>query len=125
MSIQNMQTGNFVNPKTNYFAAPQQLDAQGQIIGHSHFVIQAISSFTDTTVPDPEKFAFFQGVNAPANNGVLTINVAKGLPAGFYRILSINTAANHQPALVPVAQHGAMDDGIYVSRPTCGSCARA
>lgn len=49
-----------------------------------------------------------------AQNGVLTADVTAGLPAGTYRLASINTAANHQPALVAVAQHGALDDMVYV-----------
>jgi hypothetical protein len=35
MAINNLQTGTFVNAKTKYFAAPQQLNADGTIIGHS------------------------------------------------------------------------------------------
>jgi hypothetical protein len=114
MAIQGMQTGNFVNAQTNYFSAPQQLNAQGQIIGHSHVVIEALSSITQTTPTDPTKFAFFLGLNAAAQGGVLTANVAKGLPAGAYKLSSINTAANHQPVVGPVAQHGSFDDAVYV-----------
>jgi len=114
MAIQGMQTGNFVNAQTNYFSAPQQLNAQGQIIGHSHVVIEALSSITQTTPTDPTKFAFFLGLNAAAQGGVLTADVAKGLPAGAYKLSSINTAANHQPVVGPVAQHGSFDDAVYV-----------
>lgn len=64
MAIQGMQTGFFVNANTNYFAAPQQLNAQGQIIGHSHFVIQALPSVTSTSPLDPTVFAFFQCVQS-------------------------------------------------------------
>lgn len=114
MAIQGMQTGDFVNAEKSYFAAPQALNAQNQIIGHSHFVIQAIPSLTSTAPLDPNTFAFFLGLNAPAANGQLTGSVSKGLPAGTYRIASINTAANHQPVLGPVAQHGSFDDMVYV-----------
>jgi len=113
MAIANMETGNFVNAEQNYFAAPQQLNAQGQIIGHSHIVIEPLSSITQTTPTDPTKFSFFQGLNAAAVGGVLTADVTAGLPAGTYKVSSINTAANHQPALVPVAQHGSLDDAVY------------
>jgi hypothetical protein len=115
MAIQGMETGNFVNAQQNYFAAPQQLNSKGQIIGHSHVVIEKIDSLTQTTPTDPKKFAFFLGLNTAAVNGVLTADVTKGLPAGTYRLGSINTAANHQPCLVPVAQHGMLDDAVYVS----------
>jgi len=112
LSITGMQTGFFVNAQQNYFAAPQQLNSAGQIIGHSHVVIESISSFQQTTPTDPTKFAFFKGLNAAADaNGILTATA--NLPIGFYKISSINTAANHQPALVPVAQHGSLDDAVY------------
>jgi hypothetical protein len=115
MAIQGMETGFFVNAQQNYFAAPQQLNSNGQIIGHSHVVIEEIDSLTQTTPTNPTKFAFFLGLNTAAVNGVLTANVTNGLPAGTYRLGSINTASNHQPCLVPVAQHGMLDDAVYVS----------
>jgi len=113
MNIINIETGNFVNAQSNYFSAPQQLNSQGQIIGHSHIVIEELTSMTQTTPTDPTKFAFFLGLNAAAENGVLTAPVTKGLPAGTYKLTSINTAANHQPVLVPVAQHGSTEDVVY------------
>ena len=115
MAIQNFESGNFVNADANYFAAPQTVNANGQIIGHSHVVIESLSSLNQTTPTNPKNFTFFQGLNAAAVNGVLTADVTKGLPAGFYKLSSINTAANHQPVLVPVAQHGSLDDAVYVS----------
>jgi len=113
MNIQNLDTGNFVNADENFFAAPQQIGSTGNILGHSHVVIEAITSLTDTTPTNPNVFAFFKGLNDPASNGQLTADVTTGLPAGTYRLASINTAANHQPVLVAVAQHGAMDDMVY------------
>ncbi|KAF8577847.1 hypothetical protein K439DRAFT_520294 [Ramaria rubella] len=120
MNVQGMDFGTFVNPDTNYFAAPQDLNAQGEIIGHSHVVVQAMPSLTTTTPLDPTVFAFFQGLNAAPVNGQLTATVTKGLPAGTYRLCSINTAANHQPVVGPVAQHGSFDDCVYF---TSGSAA--
>ena len=76
-------------------------------------MIQEIPSLTSTDVPDPGVFAFFKGVNDAAVNGVLTEAVAGGLPAGTYKLSSINSAANHQPCLVAVAQHGSLDDVVY------------
>jgi len=115
MAIQNFQSGAFVNAQENYFAAPQQVNRQGNIIGHSHVVVETLSAIDQTTPTDPRKFAFFKGLNAAAVNGVLTADVTAGLPAGFYKLSSINTAANHQPVLVPIAQHGSLDDAVYVS----------
>jgi len=115
MAVANFQTGAFVNAQQNYFAAPQQLNGQGQIIGHSHVVVETLTALDQTTPTDPKKFAFFKGLNAAAANGVLTADVTSGLPAGVYKLSSINTAANHQPVLVPIAQHGSLDDAVYVS----------
>ncbi|GAA5993537.1 hypothetical protein JCM10908_000638 [Rhodotorula pacifica] len=101
MAINHLQTGNFVNAQTNYYS------------GHSHVVIEQIDSLTSTTITDPTKFAFFKGLNDPAQNGILSAAVPGGLPAGVYKMSSINAAANHQPALVGVAQHGSLDDAVY------------
>lgn len=114
MAIENLETGQFVNPNSNYLAAPQQLNSQGIIRGHSHVVIQRLQSLGQTTPLDPEKFDFFKGMNGAAVNGILTADVGgEGLPAGFYRLSSVNSAANHQPVLVAVAQRGALDDAVY------------
>jgi transcription initiation factor TFIID subunit 15 len=116
MAVKNLETGNFANPDKNYFSAPQQVNANGTVAGHSHFVIQEVANYTDTIPLDPQKFAFFSAVNTPANNGVVSVNCTTGLPVGIYRMASINTATNHQPVLVPIAQHGSLDDMVYVSR---------
>ncbi|KAK7060229.1 hypothetical protein VNI00_000994 [Paramarasmius palmivorus] len=113
MKIKNLDTGFFVNAKNNYFSAPQQLNDNGVVQGHSHIVIQKIQSYDSTDVLDANEFAFFVGLNDKAQNGVLSAEVTKGLPEGFYKLSSINTAANHQPLLVPIAQHGSLDDVVY------------
>lgn len=123
MAISNLDTGFFVNADENYFAAPQVTGSTGNIQGHSHIVIEKLDSLTQTTPTDPTTFQFFKGLNDPAANGVLSATVAGGLPAGFYRIASINTAANHQPALVAVAQHGALDDMVYFTVSDNGAAA--
>ncbi|KZO99690.1 hypothetical protein CALVIDRAFT_476982 [Calocera viscosa TUFC12733] len=113
LAINNLETGNFVSATQNYYAAPAQLNAQGILIGHSHVVVEEIDSLTSTTVTDPTRFAFFKGLNDAAVNGILTADVTGGLPAGVYKMSTINSASNHQPALVAVAQHAALDDAIY------------
>ncbi|KAG6814418.1 hypothetical protein H0H92_007421 [Tricholoma furcatifolium] len=120
MAINNLATGNFVNANENYFAAPQQLDSTGTIIGHSHVVVEQLSAIDQTTPTNPLNFAFFKGLNDAAVDGVLTATVTSGLPAGAYRLCSINTCANHQPALVAIAQHGSLDDCIYFSATASG-----
>lgn len=113
INVRNMQTGNFVNAQQNYFAAPQQVNNQGILIAHSHITVNKISSFQDTQALDPQLFVFFKGLNDPAVNGVLTADATGGLDPGFYRACTINSAANHQPALVAVAQHASLDDCTY------------
>jgi len=112
-----MITGNFVNADSNYFAAPQQLQ-NGQILGHSHVVIQDANALNN-----PAKFVFFKGLNNAAQGGALTADVTAGIPAGSYRICSINTAANHQPVLVPIARHGGLDDCVYFTATDGGASA--
>lgn len=118
-----MQTGFFVNAAANYFAAPQQLNSAGQIQGHSHVVVETLSALDQTTTTDPKKFAFFKGLNAAASGGQLTADVTAGLPAGFYKLSSINSASNHQPVLVPIAQHGSLDDAVYFTITADGNAA--
>jgi len=60
MAIKNLQTGTFVNAQKNYFAAPQQLNGGGTIIGHTHVVIDPLTSLDQTTPTDPTKFFFFK-----------------------------------------------------------------
>ncbi|KZS98131.1 hypothetical protein SISNIDRAFT_472232 [Sistotremastrum niveocremeum HHB9708] len=112
LAIVNLETGNFVNAQENYYAAPAQVNGDGVLVGHSHVVIELLPSLNSTEPTDPTKFAFFKGLNAAAANGILTADVSVGLPAGAYRLSSINTAANHQPALAAVAQHGSIDDWV-------------
>lgn len=75
-----------MNAQSNYYSAPQNTNGQGDIIGHSHFVIQQMKSLTDTSILDPTTFAFFKGVNGKAVDGVLSEVVAGGLPDGSYKV---------------------------------------
>lgn len=109
-----MQTGAFTNAANTYFAAPQQLNAAGQVIGHNHVVIETIASLDSTEPTNPKVFAFFKGLNDVAANGQLSADLTKGLPAGTYRMSSITSAANHQSVVMPIAQRGSVDDAIYV-----------
>ncbi|TFY72247.1 hypothetical protein EVG20_g755 [Dentipellis fragilis] len=113
MAINNLETGNFVNANSNYYSAPQQVNAQGNVVGHSHFVIEKLDAIDQTKPTNPGTFAFFKGVNTAAKNGVLSVDLDAGLPEGVYRLASINAAANHQPVLVAIAQHGSLDDMVY------------
>ncbi len=106
-----LKAGNFVNPTTNYYTAPQDLDNNGDIIGHCHVTIQDIGSLDSETPPDPSKFAFFKGIDDAGNGrGLLQAVVDGGLPPGTYRVCTMIAAQNHQPVAMPVAQRGAQDD---------------
>ena len=115
LAVRNLVTGHFVNPNTSFLAAPQQVDvATGNAIGHSHITVNTVSpeAANSTVPPDPTEFVYFKALNAPADaNGILTATVA-GLPAGSYRLASNIVAANHQPVLVAVAQHGPLNDMV-------------
>jgi hypothetical protein len=106
----NIKLGVFTNAQENYLAAPQTLDLSTKvIIGHTHVTIQLLTS--QTTPPDPSKFAFFKGINTPADQqGQVSADVAGGLPPGDYRVCTMTSAANHQPVVMPVAQRGSQDD---------------
>ncbi|KAF8967740.1 hypothetical protein BDZ97DRAFT_509050 [Flammula alnicola] len=115
LNITNFGFGKITNPATNFLSAPQQLNPSGQIIGHVFVVIETIPS-DDQTPTDPLFFNFFKTIDAIGPvGGVVTGTVDSGLPIGFYRLSSIVSAANHQPALMPVIEHGAIDDAIFFS----------
>jgi len=113
LALNNLETGFFVNADTNFMSAPQQLNGQGVVQGHSHVVIESIDSLTSTKVLDPTAFLFFKGLNGKAVGGILSAEVPGGIPAGVARLCSINTDANHTPVAVSVAQHGALDCCVY------------
>lgn len=115
IAFKHLETGHFTNAQQTYYAAPQVVNDAGDIRGHSHVVVEKLNSLTQTEPTNPNNFAFFKGLNDGGN--VLTADVSGGLPEGVYRLSSINTAANHQPCLVAVAQHGSIDDAVYVSGP--------
>ncbi|KAI0641125.1 hypothetical protein C8Q79DRAFT_919785 [Trametes meyenii] len=125
MAIQHLETGHFTNAQENFFAAPQVVNGGGDIQGHSHVVIEQLTALDQTTPTDPNKFAFFKGLNDAAQGGVLSVTVTGGLPAGVYRLASINSAANHQPVLVSIAQHGSLDDMVYFTVSNSGAGAGA
>ena len=112
VQLSNFELGLFTNPTTTYYAAPQDLNDDGNVKGHCHVTIQDLGgSFAPTTPPDAAKFAFFLGINDAGNGeGGLSATVVGGLAPGFYRVCTINSAANHQPVAMPVAKRGAQDD---------------
>lgn len=98
VAINHLETGWFTNPDTTFLSAPLVVNADGDVMGHSHVVIELLTGFGQTTPTDPKQFVFFKGLNLPAVDGVLSTNVTGGLPAGYYRIAVIHSGANHQPS---------------------------
>ncbi|KAI0747050.1 hypothetical protein C8Q80DRAFT_1106183 [Daedaleopsis nitida] len=112
VQMRNMELGHFTNPATSFHMAPQQVNAQGLIKGHSHVTVQKLSALGQTEPVDAQDFVFFKGLNDKGTNGVLSVVVPGGLPKGVYRAATINSSSNHQPALVAVAQRGSLDDMV-------------
>jgi len=140
IAISHLETGWFTNPLKTYMSSPQEVNTSGDVIGHSHVVVDVLTGFNQTTPTDPKNPAFFQGLNSPAVNGVLSVVIGGGFPAGYYRIAVIHATANHQPSAsnrshlpekrrvllipalksvvaLPVARRGATGDMVYVSTP--------
>lgn len=108
----NLEAGSFTNADKTYYAGPQFLGNSGGIVGHAHVTVQDMgSSLNPKKALDATAFAFFKGINDAGNGqGLLTATVTDGLPAGNYRVCTMNSASNHQPVLMPVAQRGTPDD---------------
>lgn len=125
VAINHLETGWFTNPDTTFMSAPLVVNADGDIMGHSHVVVELLTGFGQTTPTDPKQFVFFKGLNLPAVNGVLATNVTGGLPAGYYRIAVIHSGANHQPSapnlhFIPGIPHALADCRSRIS--SCSSC---
>ncbi|RPB29472.1 hypothetical protein L211DRAFT_872505 [Terfezia boudieri ATCC MYA-4762] len=113
LQVSNLEAGSFTNPDNTYYSAPQTLK-NGRIVGHTHVTVQELGgSLKPTQPPNAETFAFFKGINDDEDgNGQLQAVVSNSLPAGFYRVCTMNSASNHQPVIMPVAQRGAQDDCV-------------
>ncbi|GKT66523.1 ribosomal protein S17 protein [Colletotrichum tofieldiae] len=96
LKVNNLQAGSFTDAQSTYYSAPQNLNGQGQIIGHVHVTVQDMGgSLTPGNALDPSKFVFFKGINDDGDgNGNLKATVTGGLPAGNYRTLDNNQGQN-------------------------------
>ncbi|KAJ6569553.1 hypothetical protein B0H19DRAFT_885660, partial [Mycena capillaripes] len=98
LQTQGIQLGTFTNAQKTYFGNPQTLNGKGQIIGHTHVVIEAIDAITTTKISNPQAFIFFKGVNDPQDaQGNVVVPVAAGVAAGAYRMCTIVSSSTHQP----------------------------
>lgn len=105
-----LRSGFQANPSASYYSAPQNLDEDGDIIGHCHITIQDIGSLQTTQAPDPRDIAYFTVINTEGEGGLLETEIIDGLPAGAYRICTMIVSRNHQPVVMPIGQRGAQDD---------------
>jgi hypothetical protein len=83
---------------------------RAQPCGHS-----ATSFSGDDRASGPEHLRVLQRSQRTCPEWHLVRRSSSGLPAGAYRMCSINSSTNHQPVLVNIAQHGSLDDCVYVS----------
>lgn len=112
VAVNHLETGWFTNPDTTFLSAPVVVNANGDVMGHSHVVVEKLSGFGQTTPTNPMSFVFFKGLNLPAVNGVLSTNVTGGLPAGYYRIAVIHSGANHQPSTCNLCDRQGIPRGL-------------
>jgi len=99
IAITHLETGWFTNPTNTFLSSPQEVNTSGDVIGHSHFVIERLTGFGQTTPTDPKSFVYFKGLNDPAQGGILSSVVSGGLAAGYYRIAVMHSGMNHQPSV--------------------------
>ncbi|KAJ7810280.1 hypothetical protein B0H14DRAFT_2607444 [Mycena olivaceomarginata] len=94
-AIKNPNAGHFGSHHESYAGAPQQLGPDGTIFGHIHVVIGDIGALDSPTRTSPAA-------------------VKSGVTMDLYRFFLLNCAANHQPVVVPIAEHENLDDCVYV-----------
>ena len=77
VQVTGLQAGAFTNAQKTYYASPQALNGQGQIIGHTHVTVQTLGgSLEPNQPPDAKTFVFFKGINDAGNgNGLLSADV--------------------------------------------------
>ncbi|KAL0069329.1 hypothetical protein AAF712_003694 [Marasmius tenuissimus] len=113
LGVKNLATGNFASSRTNFLSAPQQVDSNGLVLGHTAIVIEKLETLNQTVPTNPTRFDLYNATLELFTDGFHGFNVSKGLPAGFYRLSSVTTDANHHLIVAPLLQYGAIDDAVY------------
>jgi transcription initiation factor TFIID subunit 15 len=70
VQTKHLSAGFFTNPTTNYYTAPQDLDKNGDIIGHCHVTVQDIGSLQSNQVPDTSSSPSSRASMMPATDRV-------------------------------------------------------
>ncbi|KAJ8082692.1 hypothetical protein PM082_008548 [Marasmius tenuissimus] len=116
LGINNLATENLVNRRTNYLAAPQQVDPNGLVLGHAAIVIEQLDTLNQTATTNPRQFIYFKTVVEKLHSGYLGFDVPGNLPAGSYRLSSVTTDANYHSIVVPLYYSTDPSTTQYTSR---------
>ncbi|CAG8455760.1 14600_t:CDS:1, partial [Racocetra fulgida] len=107
----NFEAGQFSNKDTEFLKFPQEINTNGDIIGHFHITIQKIPS--KNNVPDPKTFAFFTPLNYPPNSTFTYQVPIPGLAdEGIYRACTYTTSRAHAGVNLASGDRGPIDDCI-------------
>ncbi|KLJ11465.1 hypothetical protein EMPG_13344 [Blastomyces silverae] len=113
IAVRNIEMGFYTNSNVTYISAPQSLNSEGLVQGHTHLTVEFMGpTATSIEALDASNPTWFKSVNSPNNKGNrFTARLDKGLgKVGFYRVCTLTAAANHQPVIMPVPKRGAQDD---------------
>ncbi|OJD13150.1 hypothetical protein AJ78_06373 [Emergomyces pasteurianus Ep9510] len=115
VAVRNIEMGFYTNSNATYLSAPQSLNSEGLVQGHTHLTVQFMGpSATGIQALDASSPIWFKSVNSahPENKTegfTATLDGGLGKP-GFYRVCTLTAAANHQPVIMPIPNRGAQDD---------------
>ncbi|PGH32063.1 hypothetical protein GX50_05132 [[Emmonsia] crescens] len=115
IAVRNIEMGFYTNSNVTYLSAPQSLNSEGFVQGHTHLTVQFMGpNTTAIEALDASKPIWFKSVNSPhpenkRDGFTSTLDGGLGTP-GFYRICTLTAAANHQPVIMPIPNRGAQDD---------------
>ncbi|EER42004.1 conserved hypothetical protein [Histoplasma capsulatum var. duboisii H88] len=115
VAVKNIEMGFYTNSNVSFLSAPQSLNCEGFVRGHTHLTVQFMGlNTTAIQALDASNPTWFKSVNGPhaenkTDDFTATLEGGLGKP-GFYRVCTLTAAANHQPVIMPVPNRGAQDD---------------